>query len=74
MAAQINDQNLWKEIEFALDDQPLRRRLVPEVKDFSSGLSANSPVGEVLLGARPGDELVATTPNGNSLVKVLKVV
>ena len=70
---EINERNLWREIEFVIADQALRRRLVPEVQDFESEISACSPVGEILLGAGVGDELIVDVPGGRSIVKVLSV-
>lgn len=65
--------NLWRTVRFALDGQEFARRLVTEVRDFAAEIGAGSPVGEVLLWARPGDEIVTRAPGGDVVVKVLEV-
>lgn len=71
--AKVRDENLWRNITFAVADQVMTRVLVPEVQDFTSELSVRSPVGALLAGARAGDELVAATPGGSTLVRVLEI-
>jgi len=66
--------NLWRMVRFSLEGQVLERRLVHQVDDPAGELNAESPVGQVLVGARAGDELTAVAPGGNVVVKVLRIL
>jgi transcription elongation GreA/GreB family factor len=64
--------NLWQTVHFDLVDEgvPLCRRLVPHAADLATELSADSPIGRVLLRARPGETIRVATPGGEISVRV----
>lgn len=68
--------NLGRTIRFVLDgDMELSRRLVSTpVRDPAAEVNALSPVGRALLDAAPGEERVAVSPAGHTVVKVLEVL
>jgi transcription elongation GreA/GreB family factor len=67
--------NLWKTVTFELDmdNIPLSFRLVP-APTHERELNAHSVVGQALLTARPGDEIVAQAPGGPVSIYVHSII
>jgi transcription elongation GreA/GreB family factor len=65
---------MWKKITFVLDETSLTRRVVPSVRDFSTEISASSPVGQALLDSSPGQVLAVRTPAGVVTIIVTAIV
>jgi len=66
--------NIWQDIQFAVEGLELRRRLVHTVTDHATELNVDSPVGQALLSALPGDELTVTAPGGPVTVRVINII
>jgi len=66
--------NLWYNVQFTVEGLELQRRLVHNVTDHATELNADSPVGQALLSALPGDELTVTAPGGPVTVRVITII
>jgi transcription elongation GreA/GreB family factor len=61
-------------IRFRLDGAVLERKLITQaVEDIATELNAQSPVGQALLTALPGEVHRVETPGGELVVEVLSV-
>lgn len=74
MQTLISRTNLWQNIQFTVEGLELQRRLVHQVTDHATELNADSPIGQALLSALPGDELTVTAPGGPVAVRVITIV
>jgi len=70
----METNNLWKNVSFSVEGQPLRRQLVPSVHDPANEINVSSPIGAALLSARPGDSVTVRAPCGDVVVQVTTII
>jgi transcription elongation factor GreA len=67
--------NLGSKVTVMFDGQKQKFQIVePEEADSTKGkISFKSPLGQAILGKKPGDETIVETPNGKIKCKILKI-